>query len=771
MRKTRSLIIGLVLVFTAIAGGGAGWLLLNEERLASALIERLEAHLLTDAHIDHIELDLWSHFPQVSLVLHDAWLLGSNSTSDTLVKAEELAVACNAFDLISGNYRLNALDIRRGQISLLADASGWNTNVWQKGSDESQSESFAIERLALRRLHVEVDENQVHVEQADLQLGWTESGIELDGSGAFSALTTPDFATDERMEWSGNCAWNTRKDTALIALSSLEWNGSRAAAEIRINDGWSLHSELTGVTLEALEDAIALPASMRDLRTNARASGEVDWDGSTFRSNWNIPPSNWNVPMEGKELTAEGSARVWLKYENGKWRADAPSVNVRMAGATWSGKIERIFLESLNFEATGTAEVDWGEAELEVFGDMNWPHQGQMLWNGMLKRKQNGAFDWAGTWSASGCQGRYNDVQWSADGSGSLDGTELAIDTLYGSWDDIEVQASIRGGLPIGSVAPIPWSGTVHVPEWAYTESNTGSVVLSSLQLPQGLRTDFAVTMDRIQYIGWELRDVQLLLKGTSEAWSFASFQAATLEGLLTGDGTCTFSPNDGSAAIRLYPKATACNLPALFEAFDDFDQTTLRAEHLRGTFNASGSIQFAVDERLQWDPTALDVLGSAAINEGQLSNLEAFQDIANYLRSNRLMAPLVDPDDLAKRLEDVQFEHVESPVYISKGIVQLPATSIRSSAMDITLAGAYHFDSSIDYTLGFALRDLRNSDDGEFGAIEDDGLGHQFFVSMTGTVAEPQYGWDREAQKNHRKENLQREKDLLKELFRKSKP
>jgi len=285
------------------------------------------------------------------------------------------------------------------------------------------------------------------------------------------------------------------------------------------------------------------------------------------------------------------------------------------------------------------------------------------------------------------------------------------------------------------------------------------------------VQTDFAVTVGRVQYTGWELRDVQLQLKGSSEAWSVAAFHATTMEGLLTGDGTGTFNPNNGTAAARLYPNATACNLPALFEAFDDFDQTTLRAEHLRGTFNASGSIQFTVDERLQWDPATLDVLGSAAINEGQLSNLEAFQDIANYLRSNRLMAPLVDPDDLAKRLKEVQFEHVESPVYISKGTVQLPATSIRSSAMDITLAGAYHFDSSIDYTLGFALRDLRSSEDSEFGAIEDDGLGHQFFVSMTGTVAEPRYGWDREAQKNHRKENLKREKDLLKELFRKSKP
>jgi len=41
----------------------------------------------------------------------------------------------------------------------------------------------------------------------------------------------------------------------------------------------------------------------------------------------------------------------------------------------------------------------------------------------------------------------------------------------------------------------------------------------------------------------------------------------------------------------------------------------------------------------------------------------------------------------------------------------------------------------------------------------------------MDGTFENPTYSWDRDAQKNHRKENFQREKELLKELFRKSNP
>ena len=85
MAKTRALVWGILAAVLLLTGAGAGWVALNQDRLARALIERLEAHLLTDAHIDHIDVDLLSHFPNVSLVLHDAWLLGSHSPTDTLL--------------------------------------------------------------------------------------------------------------------------------------------------------------------------------------------------------------------------------------------------------------------------------------------------------------------------------------------------------------------------------------------------------------------------------------------------------------------------------------------------------------------------------------------------------------------------------------------------------------------------------------------------------------------------------------------------------------
>ncbi|MEC7694435.1 MAG: hypothetical protein VX446_08575, partial [Bacteroidota bacterium] len=94
---------------------------------------------------------------------------------------------------------------------------------------------------------------------------------------------------------------------------------------------------------------------------------------------------------------------------------------------------------------------------------------------------------------------------------------------------------------------------------------------------------------------------------------------------------------------------------------------------------------------------------------------------------------------------------------------VWLPMTVIESSAMNVAIEGAYDFDSNIDYTLGFALRDLRAGASDAFGEMEDDGLGSQFFLRMFGEVEAPEYAYDREAARNHWRQAIQAEKALFK--------
>ena len=50
---------------------------------------------------------------------------------------------------------------------------------------------------------------------------------------------------------------------------------------------------------------------------------------------------------------------------------------------------------------------------------------------------------------------------------------------------------------------------------------------------------------------------------------------------------------------------------------------------------------------------------------------------------------------------------------------------------------------------------------------MEDDGLGNQFFLRMSGPVEEPVYAYDREAAKDHRREAIQAEKQRLRDALK----
>ena len=61
------------------------------------------------------------------------------------------------------------------------------------------------------------------------------------------------------------------------------------------------------------------------------------------------------------------------------------------------------------------------------------------------------------------------------------------------------------------------------------------------------------------------------------------------------------------------------------------------------------------------------------SILHGRLRGLEVFDDVADHLEGHRLIAPLVDPDDLRQRLRDVEFNPVSQFIDVRGESVWLP--------------------------------------------------------------------------------------------------
>jgi hypothetical protein len=154
------------------------------------------------------------------------------------------------------------------------------------------------------------------------------------------------------------------------------------------------------------------------------------------------------------------------------------------------------------------------------------------------------------------------------------------------------------------------------------------------------------------------------------------------------------------------------------------------------------------------------------SIENGELNNLETLQEIADYLRNNKLVAPFVDEDRFAEKMRNVKFSKLENVIQIRNRMITIPLMDIRSTAMDISAKGTHTFDHAIDYAVGFNLRDLLVRKQKDL-MEEDDGLGKSMYISMKGTVDNPIYAVDRELAKEVRKEAMEAEKQNVKSLLK----
>ena len=89
------------------------------------------------------------------------------------------------------------------------------------------------------------------------------------------------------------------------------------------------------------------------------------------------------------------------------------------------------------------------------------------------------------------------------------------------------------------------------------------------------------------------------------------------------------------------------------------------------------------------WHPEDFTANLKMSILHGRLRGLEVFEDVADHLEGHRLIAPLVDPDDLRQRLRDIEFNPVSQFIDVRGESVWLPSTLIESSAMNVSVEGS----------------------------------------------------------------------------------
>jgi hypothetical protein len=232
----------------------------------------------------------------------------------------------------------------------------------------------------------------------------------------------------------------------------------------------------------------------------------------------------------------------------------------------------------------------------------------------------------------------------------------------------------------------------------------------------------------------------------------------------------------DGRDA-RSYPLAInatvkGMDISAFFKEFQDFGQSFIGHRNLKGTTHAQIAFAAPLSPALQFDQYRMVCVIDLGISKGELIGHQPMMDVADYLRSNKLVAPFVDTDELKRRLAHVTFSDLSNQIEIRDRTVFIPNMLVHSSAMDIEVSGSQTFDGGIDHHLNFRLSDLfrKGTAEDEFGPVQDDGTGMRVYLHMYGTTADPQFENDGAMASAKRKQKFKEEsatiKNILKEEF-----
>lgn len=778
-----------------------------EEDVISFAKEKSKNYFISKVTFGTTALTYWKSFPKVALEIEDVCIHETFETNDTLFYAKKMYLEFGLMDLFRGKYNIHAVSARDGLGRMVVDKKGNDNWHFWKTTEESD-ESFNLE---LKKISIENVGFTFNHQKNDFFLNlFTESAS---GKGSFSS---EQFALNVNMDGHLHRVENKKeeyapnKDFSLKGILDANTKNSVYTFQktnLTIEkmpffiDGWVNTSKESALDLTIVSNKLDLKevteslspsqrARFKDYAASGKAKATIKIKGKTYDANTPTADIHFTVSngtlkhrpnnMKLEDLSCDmryvtGEKEDVLSIRN--IRSKMPTGFVDLQGVIRN--LQRPYLDiSLNTETEldnlkrflswDTLEICSGKitAKAHVTGQLKYnPTDSTYNWKELNTtgtaqlresrlKLQNSNRLFSNMQSNLIFDNKTVEIQ---NFSGDINGSDFAIHGVVKNLTGFLTTKTERLSL----------SATHHSNLFNFTnlvESNHSENEYY-LELPE--RIDFSMT-------------------STIEKFIFRKFEATKVKGNIHFDGhqlsinPVAFATADGNFDARItlakenneqyqlscLARLKDINIQKLFIEFENFDQTFITDTHLRGIANANVQFKTSLTKSLKMISKNVESLVDISIDNGQIIGLESFQEVAEYVRKNKLAAPFVNADKFAERLKSISFSRLENIIEIKNSTIIIPSMDIKSNVLDIAARGKHTFDNKIDYTIGFNLRDVLIKKEKEY-QVEDDGLGRKLFVFMRGTTANPEYGIDKDTAKEVRQQQRQEEKENVKAILK----
>jgi len=777
------------------------------------VMEVINDRLDSKIDVEQIDVKVFQKFPNTSLRLEGVIVWSSHNFdaynfsgpgADTLLAAKTVNVSFNLLGLIRKKYNIRQLEIKDGMIHLYTDRNGEvNFKVSSRDGRKKQGDQLInLSHLKIANFQFILD-NQVKqltsagdLEHLDLNGRFSKRATQLKGNlkGWLGEISNKGilYASDRDIE----ASLNLDVQDSLYTIKSGQIQLDRILADmdgrflVHPGQGVDMNLYAAARDLEIHEVLDLLPSEISKPLQGIRGNGilqlytritgmvsstltpKIEADFQTTHANL-----SWDrLPFSMKKLNLTGT------YSNGgEFNPVTTSLIIESLSAvigddhlTASGRIHNFYDPDFSFKLKGDIHPEqwlkWYESiplyrasgmiisDVSITGSydrlkpkgekfLSFDFSGGVaLEDVMIVTRKNGLplHQLNGTvyidndfWEPS-LSGFFGNSDFNVSGSGLN-----LISFLMKRDENLVASASLR-------------TKHLDLQEILDNFSRTDSELKPSISFPKHLSLKLDFVINEFSKDRFEARNVRGVATYDAPFFHADSLTMQTMEGTLRGDYGMA-QDAQGDIFMNVDAHLTNLDINQLFYSFNNFGQSQITQEHIKGTI--SGNCLFSADFDSTFSIRKETILSEnmVTIRNGELNSFAPIMALSRF----------IDVDEL----QNIQFETLENNILIKENQVIIPAMDIHTNALNLSASGTHEFNNHYDYRLELKLSELlyskaRGRRNSEFNVAADDSDTRTLFLKVSNDESGTRVEMDREQTAQKIRNDLKEEKIELKKIL-----
>ena len=788
---------------------------LLRDKVGLIILKSFNKNLLTKLEIGSYKLSFLKKFPNASLELKDVLIHSSanfNSSefkginTDTLLSARSVSVEFKITDILGGIYTIERIGAKTGKANFFIDSTGHvNYNISAKKNGSAGNEiTIDLERINLTDINAHYD---------NLATKLIISGIIRNGKlKSRISGNDIDFIAGADMQINHFQLYKFRTNKSITAKLDLNLQSSKSGIVFRkgtlhidnydfgidglVSTGNILDLNLTGHNLDIGRIRKYLPEkymkSVSDydpsgiLVVNGKIKGhlsrtsnphiEINWqlrNGriayrksdlilKNFSFKGRFSNGSGNLPETSSLSITDFKANLGSSVYSGSFTLKSfnnPRVDLSLKGRVFPGELKEFF----NLKDISTAE---GSVDLDIRLVNSWWPKKDILPGGIIDLKPEGNL----TFNSFSIGLKNNKILFSkVNGIMKIHNSiEAKNIQFYYNGQNIKIDGEFKSlpewlsGRAVTMTAKADVSFDKLIPEafFRYPPVSDKSVPpRKGITLPGGIVLDINFRIDSLSYKTFSSSNITGVMNYRPRILTFKSLNMQSLDGTISGNGF--FHQNNNKSLIAKGNFiVTNIDVNRAFTTFNNFGQSFLKAENIKGTLSGSLSLLLPADSLLKFNIKSLTAEGKYILINGALINFDPVKQLSSFIELSEL--------------ENISFAQLENDFFIRNNLLYVPQMEVKSSAADLSVNGKHSFDNEYEYHVKMLLSEIlskkriknrRNVT--KFGEVEDDGLGRtSLLLKIVGKGEEAKVSYDMKAAGTEVKNNMKKEKQTLKAIL-----